>query len=322
MNLTYFVPELVSNFYTSNIKSISGTELDMPLNRSPPQRSDSVPNLEELERDNKTGRSAATGRFKRKHEDTKFEELKASIDEIKNMITNTNTKQDERYKCLQSDAREIKEHNADLRRSLEFISKKYDEIKVKLDSMETEKRNNFLIIKKLEDKIELLERNSKAASLEVRNVSQSKPETKDDLVAIVTSVGKAINMPIAPSEIKDVFRTKSKQAHQPIVVEFTTTVMKEKMLTSLKSLKKDQRGNQLTSTMIGIGGPTVPLYVSDNLTAKARRLFSLARAFAKVNEYKYCWTSHGQVYLRKNDGASALRIREEDDLDNLKTDSK
>ncbi|KOB67264.1 Zinc finger DNA binding protein [Operophtera brumata] len=234
---------------------------------------------------------------------------------------NLRPKQDVRHKCLLSDVKEIKEQNSDLRKSFEFMSKKYDDMKEKLDTMEAERKNNFLHIKKLEEKVEFLERSCKSTSLELRNVPQTKPETKD-LVTIVKNVGKVLNLSIEASEIKDVFRTRSKQAIQPIVVELTSVIKKEKALISLKSLKKDQKGNQLTSAMISIGGPVVPIYVSDNLTAKARRIFSLARDFARNNSYKYCWSSHGLVYLRKNDGAPALRMREEEDLDNLKLNCK
>lgn len=299
----------------------------MPLHTVPlPHRSDSEPNLDELEFESKAGRSTATGRFKRKHDnlvdDVKLDEIKLSIDELKKMLLSTNSKQDVRHKCLLADVKDIKEQNADLRKSFEFMSKKYDDMKEKLDSMEAERKNNFLHIKKLEEKVEFLERSCKSCSLELRNVPQTKPETKEDLVTIVRNVGKALNMSIDASEIKDVFRTRSKQAIQPIVVELTTVIKKEKTLNSLKSLKKDQKGNQLTSTMISVGGPVVPIYVSDNLTTKARRIFSLAREFARNNSYKYCWSSHGLVYLRKTDGAPALRMLEEEDLDNLKISSK
>lgn len=49
-----------------------------------------------------------------------------------------------------------------------------------------------------------------------------------------------------------------------------------------------------------------------------RRIFYLAREFAKENNYNYCWSSRGFVYLREKENAPFIRIMNESDLDQLK----
>ncbi|KAL4710608.1 hypothetical protein ACJJTC_003244 [Scirpophaga incertulas] len=44
-----------------------------------------------------------------------------------------------------------------------------------------------------------------------------------------------------------------------------------------------------------------PIFVSEHLTGKAARLYFLARDLAKNKLYKFCWTSLGRVYVRKNE---------------------
>ena len=59
------------------------------------------------------------------------------------------------------------------------------------------------------------------------------------------------------------------------------------------------------------------LYVNENLTQRRKRLFWLAKQKAKELNYKFIWTSNGQIFIREDEKADSLPIRTEYDLDNL-----
>ncbi|KAJ8704355.1 hypothetical protein PYW08_013079 [Mythimna loreyi] len=61
-----------------------------------------------------------------------------------------------------------------------------------------------------------------------------------------------------------------------------------------------------------------PIFVSESLTSKMKKLYYLARDFAKQNGYAYHWTAHGKIYIKKEDGAPTRRISKETDFEDLK----
>lgn len=58
--------------------------------------------------------------------------------------------------------------------------------------------------------------------------------------------------------------------------------------------------------------------MSEKLTPKAQRLFCLARTFVKEYDFKYCWTSFGQIFIQLTEGQKQIHIYNEADLNNLR----
>ena len=59
------------------------------------------------------------------------------------------------------------------------------------------------------------------------------------------------------------------------------------------------------------------LYVNENLTQCRKRLFWLAKQKAKELDYKFIWTSNGQIFICEDKKADSLPIRTEYDQENL-----
>lgn len=93
---------------------------------------------------------------------------------------------------------------------------------------------------------------------------------------------------------------------------------KESILGAVKKLNKNKKNNEkLNSTHLNLSGPARPIFVSETLTYKTQKLYFLAREFSRLNNYDYCWTSKGMVYLRKSEDAPLIRINAEADLSKL-----
>lgn len=102
------------------------------------------------------------------------------------------------------------------------------------------------------------------------------------------------------------------------MVEFTTVLKRDSLLSALKKFNKGRNGSdKLNTGHLHIKGPTNPIFVSESLTFKTKKLFHMARECAKSRGYSYCWTSNGVVYLRKKDNMPQIRIANESDLNNL-----
>lgn len=258
-----------------------------------------------------------------RNDDGNISEQTSFLEQLQTMFDKWEEKQDRRFKDLQVTVKEIKEQNDSIADSVNFLAAQNKELEDRLNKLEQERKAHLSYIQTLEDKMEGLERSSRSTSIEVRNIPVKNPETKSDLCNIIINAGKALNANISPAEIKDVYRAYSKPGTtKPIVVEFTTNIKKDEILTSVKKHNRDHRGKKLTTAQLRITGPETPVFISEWLTPKMKRIHFLARDFMKTYDYSYCWTSRGCVYLRKKEGAPAIRIIGETDLNKLKEQQK
>jgi hypothetical protein len=220
---------------------------------------------------------------------------------------------------------EVKLQFEEMQNSFQFMSNKYDNLLEKIQVLEQDKASDKKYITQLEDKVDLLERKMKAPGLEIRNVPKtSKPthkyETKQDLSDVIKQIARKIGSEIKDSDIRDIYRGFSKsEAEKPIIVELNSVILKESILSQIKEFNKTKKFDEkLNTSHLNLVEPKRPIFVAETLTLKVQRLFFLARTFARDNEYAYCWTSKGQVYLRKAENLPFTRINRDEDLLKLK----
>lgn len=265
-------------------------------------------------------------RAKRPRESCCEDTIKEFKEEIKSMFHDMSANQNLSLKKLIKDVAEIKTQNSaiqksnqEIEKSLEFLSEQFESVSARVDTLEKQRKEHLLQISSLEAKIEDIQRSLKSTTVEIRNVPvQSKKENMTDLISLVQNTGKALDVVVHANDIKDVFRIKNKSGATTIVTEFTNSALKQEVIKSAKTFNKKHPKDRLNSSHIGVSGNTVPIYISEGLTSKGRRLLFLARDFATSTGYKYCWTANGRVFVRKADDAPYIEIKSEADIANLK----
>lgn len=250
----------------------------------------------------------------------KFDETDNNIGiMMKQMFDSFSKEQEKRFKDLKSTIDELKNQNKELTNSVEWMSKKYDEFLEKIIILEKDRKEDKKIIKDLEEKLETLERKSRSTGIEIRNIPKPQGENKDELCKTVKKVLTTLNIEVQTNDIKDTFRLNAKDSSHPIVAEFTTVLMKDKVLKSVKEYNKNKTKNdKLNTKAIDLPEPAKPIYISESLTYKTQRLYYLARVFQRDHGYDFCWTSQGIVYLRKKEKLPQIRISSEADLEAIK----
>lgn len=203
--------------------------------------------------------------------------------------------------------------------SIDFVSKQHDELNAKIDRMEKARKDHLIQIQTLEKKVENFERMIKSTSIEIRNIPVPNKENKKDLVNTVLKLGSTLDLQLETRDIKDIFRVNTKSlSNKPVIVDFASVLVKEDVIQATKKFNKANKDNMLSTANIGIQGPAQPIFVGESLTAKNKRLFFLARGFAKANKFKYCWSSYGKIYLKESDSHSSTLIDSESDITKLK----
>lgn len=245
-------------------------------------------------------------------DDLTLSDLMKKIDEIKKQ-------QDTKFASIESSMIALTSLNSEMKNTIIHLSEKYDDVLSDLKILQQE--NNYFKghIQDLEKKLDQYERNARSSAVEFRNIPISESENIGNFVEVTKKIGAVINSPIQDSDIRDVSRIKLKDKQAgPIIVNFTSTIKRENFLKAARSYNKMNREKRLSTASLNLDGPAKPVYVAESLTASARRLYYVARMFAKNHHYQYCWTSFGKVYVKRNANDPRVRVSCENDIENLK----
>lgn len=254
---------------------------------------------------------------------TSLEDFKAEMrDMMKSLISEQSTmlcRLTEDVSAIKIQNDNIQKSSKEIENSMATIKKSCAELSDRLDKLEKDRndcRNGLLNLGK---KVESMELNSRTSSIEIRNIPAMNNETTSDLYNLVSATGKALNIEIHKSQIRDVYRLPSKPGkNRPIIAEFCTVPLKMEMLNSVRIHNKNSfAAEKLNTEMIGFKGKPSPIYISEFLPGATRKLFYLAREFARMSDYKFCWSVNGKIYLRKNENSSAIKVDSEQALRGL-----
>lgn len=167
----------------------------------------------------------------------------------------------------------------------------------------------------LNNRLSALEKASRGCNIEIQAVPEMKSENP---MEIFLNLCKAINAPILDSEIRSCRRVAkmdtSTSRPRNILVTVASSRLRDNVLSASHRFNKEHPNNKLNSQHVGINGDTRRIYVSEHLSPDTKQLHFATRQFAKDNNYKFVWVKYGQIYLRKDIDAVAIRVTNKDFL--------
>jgi hypothetical protein len=137
---------------------------------------------------------------------------------------------------------------------------------------------------------------------------------------MVLCLAKSVSLELESRDIKDIFRLQGKRSenqNEPIILDLGSTLLKSDLLKKVKTFNKRNK-DKLCAIHLGHNtNVDIPVYVSEQLTAKGARLYFLARDLVRNKKYKYCWTSFGKVYIRQDETTRSVLITNESQVHKL-----
>lgn len=215
---------------------------------------------------------------------------------------------------LRTQSKEFIKSNNNIEKILEQNTAMYKDLKEKVDKISTEHENAMIKISSLEEQIEDLHRSKKATTVEIRNIPIS---DNDNLRDIVNNIHNSLNLTISKHDLIQVFRLKNNQ--KTIIAEFQTMQQSRALLNAVKQYNKTQPEEKFSTKTLNWEGVNVPVYISEALTPRARKLHFLARDLRKNFNYKHCWTWQGKLFVKKSDDSDIIWIRSEQQIESLKS---
>ncbi|KAJ8727717.1 hypothetical protein PYW07_001836 [Mythimna separata] len=259
------------------------------------------------------GQRNITRRYKRGYDES-------MLNELKDMLADVQLQQKSQASKFNEEMQKLMQQNAKITESIQYMSDKYDEVLRQLQQTKSENSAFKTQIKTLEQKLETFERNSKASTLELKNVPESNSEDTSALIELVRSVGDVLNVKVLDTDIRTIYRTKKiPNKSAPIIVEFSSNSIKENIIMSSKKYNKDKNNEKLNSTHLKLIGEKKPIFIAESLTTCGRKLYYMARQYVKNHRGASCWTAYGRVYMRQKEGGPSILISREEDFFELKT---
>lgn len=215
-------------------------------------------------------------------------------------------------------------------KSITLLSDKYDELltdykKLKVDHSKLDKENRSLKtqlvqatidIEKIKDDVNDLEQYSRRDCLEIRGIPYTQDEDTDE---IVKQVGDLIDVELVDNDISVSHRlptynkTSDGLKRDPaIIVKFTRRSDRDELYQAKKKLK-----NKTTKDLGLLRYREQPIFISESLTSRNRKIFNLSLQKKKELRFQFIWSSYGKTFLRKDGNSPIISIKNEDDLGKL-----
>lgn len=269
-------------------------------------------NKPETSNANMRGEKRPRLRYENEHAEDFFSDFKQ---EIKEMIVGLISSQNSRIESLEKHLENtvIDENYATktaIENSLGTISSQITMLQNNIKNLEEDRNKTAIKLNFLENKLENIERITRKTNIEIRNVPATTKISKEMLYPRIQKLLHSCQINLEDSQIKDVYAVPAKNKRSmTIVAELPNTLIKEKLLLCLR--ERGKKGFKLDTSILGIDGPSTPVFVSENLTPITRKIHALARTFCKNHNYKFCWIKNGKVYIRKSENLPALSITDE-----------
>jgi len=209
----------------------------------------------------------------------------------------------------------IYEELKDMKKSMQFLSDKYDTAIKELDGCkkQVQKLNNenqYLHheLNKVQLALNEVEQYSRRKNIEIHGVDQNNEE---NVMEVVKKLAKKINVPFNEEMVQEAYRMKPPKKNRnnrpPVIfARFNNKYVAE---TWLKKTKTNIKCIEIVPQ-----GSENKIYINENLTKRTRDLYFQARIRGKELRFKYVWTKFGKIFMKKDDDDRAICILNYDDL--------
>lgn len=226
---------------------------------------------------------------------------------------------------LSEELKDIKQEMIEMKSSISFISKQYDDIIVEhrtnTKCLSELRENNTKMendIHSLNIRINELEQRSRACNLELQCVPEN---TNENLITVIKQLGRVVGLEMPQEKILNCTRVAKANRSSPrprsIVVQFNSPLTKDTLLASVIKFNKNNQTDKLNTAHLGLGGEKKPIFVMEHLSPSNKALHAAARLKAKEKKYKYVWVRNGRILMRKDDNSDPIIVRSMGHLSNL-----
>lgn len=224
-----------------------------------------------------------------------FEEMKdALMQSFKEMINSE-------ISDIKNQNSKLIESNNEIIKLLQINATNYKEISDRVETLEKKNEASLQRIGELEAQLHGIQKKITKNMVEIRNIPKKDNEDVKEIVKTICNTLQTQNV-----ENANIYRRGKNNA--PIIIEYEEHKDREILLHAFKKYNKERKDNQLNTASLGYGGMKLKIYISEFLTPTSKKILAAGRDLVKNGSFKYCWTSRGNILLRKDEGQPALTV--------------
>lgn len=190
-------------------------------------------------------------------------------------------------------------------KALNFYGEELEVIKQEIVNIKAARNETTMSSSRISKSVEKIEQERNLKTLIVDGVP---PTNKENLFMVIEKLAGELEVMCSSSDIDSVFRVKQKtDSPKPpaIIVKFNNMGARDALYDGRKWMVK----KNITTKSIGMEGEIgSSIYINEQLSKDELELFYKARQKKRELSYKYCWTFHGNVYMRKDRTTDPVRI--------------
>lgn len=200
-------------------------------------------------------------------------------------------------KLINSRIDNIEQKVTNIETSLDYHAQEVEELKADVNEI----KSSFPTTVR---KVEELEQLNLQKSVEVQGIPFNSGE---DLHKIVMKLAEIKSISVELNNIDVCYRNRNKNK---LIIRFLQQHKRDLFLAGYK-----KPGDDLTAKDLGYRDCKSKIFVNELLSYEIRNLFYKVRKFKEENNYKFAWTINQKIYIRKDQGTEAKRIKSEHDLE-------
>lgn len=212
----------------------------------------------------------------------------------------------------------------DFRKSMEFMSHKYDDLLQKHNLILEENKRIKTQIMQVSETNKQLQTNMNEMFYDVNEIKQNKLKKKlvitgapvmnntQELNTLYTNIISKLELPQEEHKITEIFQGKRINAttqSSPIFVELQSKNCKNTLL-------QVSRIKQLRATDLGLNTNN-RIKISEKLTSHNKEVFNEANQL-RQHGFKYIWVKNGKIFIRKCHNSEIINIKNRDETENYK----
>ena len=238
-----------------------------------------------------------------REQEVQLADIRASLD----LVTKMATANQGEIASLKAENTRLTTANNQLRQETVALRRTIDEMNETMnENNDNQDKNVAAEIKEIRNHINEIEQYLRVNNLEVVGLPQpNQGETEEKVLIDAFNNLNGIDIEVTPEDIdiSHPLNTRRQDGKSVHVVRFISRKTKEGILTA----KKKEANRQFA-----FRGNDV--FINEHLSKQNRSLFAAAQEKKRTLNYKYCWTRGGSVKLRKTDISDIINVTSEEQL--------
>ena len=205
-----------------------------------------------------------------------------------------------------------KASNAESKRSLQFLSNKYDDltaansdVSVQLKQITHRLQDLSNQVERVSNTIDEAEDYSYQYNVKIIGLPESANEFALETSSLCANLFRQMGAEVSLQDINiahHVSTRREREGPKPVICKFVRRLAKGKVM------EARHQAAEVNPTSIGLSADTKlrGVRIFDHLTPKKQKLLFEAKKLKERDHYHFCWAKISVIYLRKDEGSSAI----------------